>query len=193
MFAIPLGDDGVELRPLEPWNAEEFLAHMDRGREHIGRFVELPDHVTDLVSATAFLRRYADKTAADAGRLYGIWADGTLVGGVMFRLFDAVAGNCEVGCWLEATTVGRGIVTRAIRVLLDWAFDVRGMHRVEWVAGASNTASLNVARRLGMTRDAVLRESYLYRGVRHDEEVWSVLAPDWHKLRGASARRSRSS
>ncbi|MFF1395017.1 GNAT family N-acetyltransferase [Streptomyces sp. NPDC058287] len=188
MFAIPLGDDRVELRPLEPWNAEEFLAHMDRGREHIGRFVELPDHVTDLVSATAFLQRHADKTAADAGRLYGIWADGTLVGGVMFRLFDTAAGNREVGCWLEATMVGRGIVTRAIRVLLDWAFDVRGMHRVDWVAGADNTASLKVARRLGMTRDAVLRESYLYRGVRHDEEVWSVLAPDWHQLRGASAR-----
>ncbi|MFB7414484.1 GNAT family N-acetyltransferase [Streptomyces sp. NPDC056121] len=188
MFAIPLGDDGVELRPLEPWNAEEFLAHMNRGREHIGRLVELPDHVTDLVSATAFLQRYADKTAADVGRLYGIWADGTLVGGVMFRLFDTAAGNCEVGCWLEATMVGRGIVTRAIRVLLDWAFDVRGMHRVDWVAGADNTASLNVARRLGMTRDAVLRESYLYRGVRRDEEVWSVLAPDWRKLGGASAR-----
>ncbi|MFB7708599.1 GNAT family N-acetyltransferase [Streptomyces sp. NPDC056105] len=188
MFAIPLGDDGVELRPLEPWNAAEFLAHMDRGREHIGRFVELPDHVTDLVSATAFLQRYADKTAADTGRLYGIWADGTLVGGVMFRLFDTAAGNCEVGCRLEATMVGRGIVTRAIRVLLDWSFGVRGMHRVDWVAGADNTAGLNVARRLGMTREAVLRESCLYRGVRHDEEVWSVLAPDRRKLGGASAR-----
>ncbi|MGW6141144.1 GNAT family N-acetyltransferase [Streptomyces sp. NPDC055144] len=188
MFAISLGDDRVELRPLEPWNAAEFLAHMDRGREHIGRFVELPDHVTDLASATVFLQRYADKTATDSGRLYGIWADGTLVGGVMFRLFDTAAGNCEAGCWLEATMVGRGIVTRAIRVLLDWAFDVRGMHRVDWVARADNTASLNVARRLGMTRDAALRESYLYRGVRHDEEVWSVLAPDWGKLRGASAR-----
>ena len=30
MFAISLGDDGAELRPLEPWQAEEFLAHMDR-------------------------------------------------------------------------------------------------------------------------------------------------------------------
>jgi RimJ/RimL family protein N-acetyltransferase len=30
-----------------------------------------------------------------------------------------------------------------------------------------------------MTRDGVLRESYLYRGKRHDVEVWSVLAPEW--------------
>lgn len=30
-----------------------------------------------------------------------------------------------------------------------------------------------------MTKDGVLRESCLYRGKRHDEEVWSVLAPEW--------------
>ncbi|OEJ60634.1 GNAT family N-acetyltransferase [Streptomyces agglomeratus] len=189
MFAKSLGDDGAELRPLEPWNAEEFLAHMDRGREHIGRFVELPDHVTDLPSATSFLQRYADKAAADSGRLYGIWADGTLVGGVMFRIFDAAAGNCEAGCWLEPTSVGRGLITRALRLMIDWAVEERGMHRVEWVAGADNTASLNVARRLGMVREGVLRESYLYRGVRHDEEVWAVLAPEWRRLREAPAAR----
>jgi RimJ/RimL family protein N-acetyltransferase len=187
MFAIPLGDDGAELRPLEPWNAEEFLAHMDRGREHIGRFVELPDHVTDLASATSFLQRYADKAAADSGRLYGIWADSTLVGGVMFRIFDTATGNCEVGCWLEETVVGRGLITRAVRVLVDWAVEERGMYRVEWIAGSGNTASLKVAKRLGMVREGVLRESYLYRGVRHDEEIWAVLAPEWREQREREA------
>jgi hypothetical protein len=32
----PWGDDGAELRPLEAWRAEEFLGHIDRGREFIG-------------------------------------------------------------------------------------------------------------------------------------------------------------
>lgn len=36
-----------------------------------------------------------------------------------------------------------------------------------------------MARRLGMSKDGALRESYLYRGKRHDMEVWSVLAPEW--------------
>jgi ribosomal-protein-serine acetyltransferase len=62
------------------------------------------------------------------------------------------------------------------------------MHRVEWIASPANEPSLNVARRLGMTREGVLRESYLYRGVRSDMEVWSVLAPEW---RAARARHGR--
>ncbi|MGW8399815.1 GNAT family N-acetyltransferase [Streptomyces lydicus] len=178
MFAISLGD-GAELRPLEPWQAEEFLAHMDRGRAFIGRHIGLPDATTDLDSARRWLQSYADKAAADAGRLYGIWLDGLLVGGVLFRLFDAATGNCEAGCWLEPDAAGRGLVTRATRVIIDWAIRERGMHRVEWLVSAENTPSINVARRLGMRRDGVLRESHPYRGVRQDTEIWSVLAPEW--------------
>ncbi|GCD33493.1 N-acetyltransferase [Streptomyces chrestomyceticus JCM 4735] len=185
MFAISLGDDGAELRPLEPYHAEEYLAHMERGREYIGRWIPLPDVSTDLPSSRAFLQSYADRAAADRGRLYGIWADGTLVGGVLFGSFDTATGNCEVGCWLEETAVGRGLVTRAVRVILDWAVEERGMHRVEWRVAPGNTASIRLAERLGMVREGVLRESYPLRGVRLDGEVWSVLAPEWRELRAA--------
>jgi RimJ/RimL family protein N-acetyltransferase len=182
MFATSLGH-GAELRPLEPWQAEEFLAHMDRGREYIGRHIGLPDVVADLDSARRYLQEYADKTAADTGRLCGIWLDGLLVGGVLFRIFDAATGNCEAGCWLEPAAAGRGLATRAARVMIDWAVRERGMHRVEWLVSSANTASINVAKRLGMKRDGVLRESYPRRGSRQDTEVWSVLAPEWHTAR----------
>ncbi|MHA4813751.1 GNAT family N-acetyltransferase [Streptomyces aculeolatus] len=179
MFAISLGDDGAELRPLEPWQAEEFLAHMDRGRAFIGRHVGLPDAAADLDSARAWLQTYADKAAADSGRLYGIWLDGLLVGGVLFRVFDARQRTCEAGCWVEPDAAGRGLVTRAVRVIVDWAVRERGVERVEWRVSAENTPSIRVAQRLGMRRDGVLRSQFLYRGVRQDTEVWSVLADEW--------------
>ncbi|MER6981144.1 GNAT family N-acetyltransferase [Streptomyces carpinensis] len=189
MYAIPLGDDGAELRPLDPWHAEEFLAHLDRGRDFIGQYIAFGSRERDVDSARALLTRYAEKRAADSGSLHGIWLGGKLVGGVLFRTFDAEQGTCEVGCWLEPAAAGRGLVTRAMHVLLDWAFGERGMHRVEWCAASANQPSIAVARRLGMTRDGVLRESRAHRGVRHDIEVWSVLAPEW---RAARARATRS-
>lgn len=186
MYAKSLGDDGAVLCPLEPWQAEEFLAHMDRGREFIGRYNGLPDVVTDLESSRAYLQTYADKAAADAGRICGIRADDTLVGAVILREMDVAQGMAEAGCWLEPAAAGRGLVTRAARALIDWAVDERGIHRVEWWCVAENAPSIAVARRLGMTRDGVLRESYLYRGERHDMEVWSVLAPKWRADRQPS-------
>ncbi|WP_173164570.1 GNAT family N-acetyltransferase [Phytohabitans suffuscus] len=178
MFSINL-DGGAELRPLEPWQAEEFLAHIDRAREAVDPWIPWASLSTSVETARDTLRRYADKAAADTGRLYGIWLDGTLVGGTMFVRFDAAAGTCEIGCWLEPAGQGRGLVTRAARHLVDWAVRVRGVHRVVWQTRPENTASRNVARRLGMRLDGVLRAEYLYGGVRYDTEVWSLLAPEW--------------
>ncbi|GGU53091.1 N-acetyltransferase [Lentzea flava] len=178
MFVRSLGD-GAELRPLEPWQAEEFFAHMERGREFIGQHIGFADAAKDLDSARNLLQRYADKTASDTGRIYGIWLDDKLVGGVIFREMDVSQGRAEVGCWLEPAATGKGLITRAARVLIDWAIRERGMHRVEWLVSSKNAPSIAVARRLGLTRDGVLRSYFVHRGVRQDLEVWSVLAPEW--------------
>jgi ribosomal-protein-serine acetyltransferase len=178
MYAIDLGG-GAELRPLQPWQAEEFLAHLDRARELVDPWIPWASRSTDLESATATLQRYADLTARDAGGLHGIWLDGTLVGGTMFVAFDAQAGTCEVGCWLERAATGRGLITRAAGILIDWAVVRRGVYRVEWLCRPDNTASAAVARRLGMQLDGVLRAAFPYGGVRHDIQVWSVTAPEW--------------
>lgn len=179
MFAVSLGDDGAELRPLEPRHAAEFLTHMDRGREYIGQYIGLADAVTDLESSRKYLQGYAEKAASDTGRIYGIWVDDKLVGGVLFRMMDIERGIAEAGCWLEPAAVGRGLVTRAARVIIDWAIVERSIHRVEWLASTANQASIAVAQRLGMIKEGVLREFYPHRGKRHDMELWSVLAPEW--------------
>lgn len=92
---------------------------------------------------------------------------------------DVPQGTAGAGCRLEPAAVGRGLVTRAARVLIDWAVRERGIHRVEWWVSPANAPSIAVARRLGMRKGAVLRESHLYRGERHDGEIWSVPAPEW--------------
>lgn len=178
MFSLPLRD-GVRLGGLEVWHAEEFAAHMDRAREHIRPWVG-PTFVTDGVDgARATLKRYAEAQAGDGARLFGIRLDGVLVGGVLFTDFRAAAGWCEIGCWLEPSAEGRGLVTPACRVLLDWAFATRGLHRAEWHCRADNERSSAVAKRLGMTLEGVRREAWPYEGVRYDKQVWSVLAPEW--------------
>ncbi len=185
VFAIAL-DENAELRPLEPWQAEEFLAHMDRAREVVDPWIPWASRNTDLDSCRATLQRYADQTARDGARIYGIWLDGTLVGGTMFVSLDAAAGTCEIGCWLEPAGQGRGLITKSAEHLINWAIRTRGIHRVEWITRPDNTASSNVARRLGMHLDGTLREGFLYHGTRHSSEVWSLLAPEWEARTAAT-------
>jgi ribosomal-protein-serine acetyltransferase len=178
MFAHPL-TDGAELRPLEPWQAEEFSAHVVRARAHLSPWLAWDEIIDDPEAARRYLLDYAERQARDEGRIYGIWVDGALSGGTLFRVFDTKAKVCEVGVWLAPEATGRGLVTRAVRHMIDWAVGVRGMERVEWQTVPANERSLAVARRLGMTRDGVLRSAAVHGGVRRDIEVWSVLAAEW--------------
>lgn len=165
----------AELRPLEVWQAAEFAEHMDRAREHIRPWVGPTFVSTDVVGARATLARYAENTARDGARIFGIWDDGVLVGGVMFVEFAVASGTCEIGCWLEPEAEGRGLITAACRVLLDWAFDARGLHRAEWRCRADNVRSVAVAERLGMTFEGTLREAWKVGEEFHDKQVWSLL------------------
>ncbi|TDC37145.1 GNAT family protein [Micromonospora sp. KC213] len=179
MFALPLTDT-AELRPLSPWHAQEFLANLDRCRDHISPWVGASFVATDLDSARHVLQRYADRWARDDGGIWGIWDAGLLVGGVMFVSLSVAEGVCEAGCWLEPAAEGRGLVTRAAGRIIDWAIRERGIHRVEWHTNPRNVRSIAVARRLGMSLDGTLRQRYPGPSGRVDVEIWSVLAPEWH-------------
>jgi RimJ/RimL family protein N-acetyltransferase len=171
------------LRPLEPHHAPEFAAHMERAREHIRPWVGPSFVTTDVDGARATLQRYADATARDGNRIFGIWLGGTdtptLVGGVMFVEFSAAAGTCEIGCWSEPEGEGHGLITSACRMLLTYAFEERGLHRAEWRCRADNVRSSAVAERLGMTLEGVLREAWLANGEFHDKQVWTILASEY--------------
>jgi len=174
MLTLSLGD-GAELRALEPWQAAEFANFVDGAREHLAPWLPWVTSITDEAQARAFLQRYAERQAADEGRIYGIWLDGRLVGGTLYRIFDVHAGVCELGVWLAPEAEGRGLVTRAARHMIAWAFE-RGLQRVEWNCAVDNKRSIAVAQRLGLTRDGVLRSAFPVNGVRQDVEVWSLLA-----------------
>ncbi|CAN5404669.1 GNAT family protein [soil metagenome] len=178
MFSLALTPTAL-LRPLEAWQAEEFAAHMDRAREHIRPWVG-PSFVTEgTAAAAATLARYAEHTARDGARIFGIWQDDVLVGGVMFVEFNPAAGTAELGCWLEPDAEGRGLVTTACRALLHWGFEKRGIHRVEWRCRADNIRSGDVAKRLGMTFEGTLREAWKVDETFHDKQVWSILAGEF--------------
>ena len=178
MLTYPLGD-GAELGSLEPWHAEQYLKTIDRCREHLKAEILSPHTVFTVDDARQLLQSIADAHAADDQHLYGMWLAGELVGVVRLFNFDTGMRTCEIGVWVAPEFQGRGLVTKACRAVIAWAFQVRGMARVQWRNSTTNVRSSAVARRLGMTMEGLLRSSWEVGGVRKDNEVWSVLADEW--------------
>ncbi|MFW6694863.1 GNAT family N-acetyltransferase [Streptomyces sp. MAR4 CNX-425] len=183
MLSTPLGE-GAELTTMEPWQAAELAAFTDRHRAHLEPWLPWTYVVHDEASARRFLQKYADSQARDAGRIFAIRLDGELVGNMIYRLFDTEQGSCELGAWLAPEAQGRGLVTRAAGRMIDWAVDVRGLSRVEWLVNPANKASIAVARRLGMTHEGTMRSLFEMAGERHDMELWALLDHEWRETRG---------
>ena len=178
MLSLRFADD-AELRALEVWHADEFAEHIAAAEEHFARWLPWGHSAADSVGAAVLLNRYTQNLARDEGRSLGIWVGGKLSGGVLFRVWDNDSGMCELGAWLAPEATGRGLITKAATAMIDWAFQVSDMHRVEWRCAPGNEPSRRVAGRLGMTLEGTLREAFVLHDARLDVEVWSVLAREW--------------
>ena len=62
---------------------------------------------------------------------------------------DRERGYGEIGYWVAADARGRGIATRATRLLADWARDELGLTRIEILPHKDNAPSRRVAEKLG--------------------------------------------
>ena len=80
-------------------------------------------------------------------------ATGELLGsvGMVVRLgADAACG--EIGYWVASQARRRGVALSAARLLVDWAFEMAGLERLELLTYPGNTASQALAAKLGFTR-----------------------------------------
>jgi len=73
---------------------------------------------------------------------------------------------------------GRGVMERALRLLLAWGFEERGLETVIWWANRGNWASRKLAWRLGFSIEGAPRHWLPQRGVLLDSWVGTLLATD---------------
>ena len=92
--------------------------------------------------------------------------------------FDAVHRYANLGYWLRASALGRGVATQAVILLRDYSFDETNLDRLEIVVAVQNTASQRVAERVGAVLEGHLREALLLCDERHDAVIYSLLRSD---------------
>jgi [ribosomal protein S5]-alanine N-acetyltransferase len=93
--------------------------------------------------------------------------------------FDAENRRAEVGFALARAWWGRGLMGEALTLLLDFAFDVLGMRRIEADVDPRNRASLALLERLGFRHEGVLRERWNVGGELQDTAYYGLLAREY--------------
>jgi RimJ/RimL family protein N-acetyltransferase len=100
---------------------------------------------------------------------------GELLGSIdMFLNGERYRGH--IGYWVAGPARGRGVCTRALRLLVVWALESLELQRVELITDPGNTASQRVAEKVGFLREGVLRSHLRHPdGRRRDSVMFSLL------------------
>jgi RimJ/RimL family protein N-acetyltransferase len=102
---------------------------------------------------------------------------GEVIGSIGVHWLDPEQGVAEVGYWVRLEARGRGIATRATKLVSGWAIASCGMKRLQLRADQHNVASQRVAERAGFRHEGVLRSARFNprQGRRVDFVLYSLL------------------
>ena len=176
----PLTDGVVSLRPWgEPGDAAAIRAACnDRA---IAEFLDqIPSPYTE-DDARAYVESCRIGWRQGGQTNFAIVVSGEPVGSIGVRWLDGPdAGTAEVGYWMAPEARGRGVCSRALRLLSRWVLEEARAPRLQLRADEQNVASNKVAQNAGFTREGVLRSSrYNARlGRRVDFVIYSLLPTD---------------
>src|SRR4051794_6412706 len=169
----PLHDDELLLRPFSEGDVPAIAAICQDAEVQRWTSVPWPYGEQD---AREFLAR------AEGGRLrgdelqqaIGDRGDGRLLGalGLEVSALDSIG---AIGYYLAPDARGRGLATRALRLVAAWALHDLGLQRVEVLAHPDNLASQAVALRAGFRREGLMRSYRVNKGVRDDLWMFSLL------------------
>ena len=174
----------VLIRPPLVTDGPEFIAAMRASRELHGAWIQMPSTPEEFA---VYLRRAADPSVERF--LACRRDDGAIVG--FLNLSEIIRGKLQqafLGYGAVAAHAGHGYMTEAMDLVLEHAFTVLGLHRIEANIQPGNEASIALARRAGFEKEGFSPSYLMIDGQWRDHERWAIRAETW-----AISRTTRSS
>jgi aminoglycoside 6'-N-acetyltransferase len=176
---LPMASPRLVLRRMQSNDLQRLVAY--RNDPRIARFQGWETMSEE--AAVAFL----DEQKSQAPLLPGQWlqiaitlkATDLLIGDCGLKIHTGNRRQASIGFTLAHDFHGKGFATEAVSTLLDYVFGELSLHRVQADTDPQNTAAWRLLERLGLRREAHLRQSLWFKGRWADEYIYATLSEEW--------------
>lgn len=138
-------------------------------------------------SAAALAKRVHSDTLSQEGQFLAVAVEltetGQLIGDLNLEYVSSEHRQGEIGFVFHPDHHGKGFAAEAAVELLRLGFEDLGLHRIIGRCDGRNTASATLMERLGMKKEAHLRQNEIVKGEWCDELVFGMLEDEWKASR----------
>ena len=180
--AVPvLEGRGITLRELEAEDASALLAMLTPAE--VARFISPPPIA--VAGFEHFIQWAQQQRALGVQVCFAVVPDGmtTAIGLFQVRSLEPGFVTAEWGFALGSAFWGTGAFIGGARLVVDFAFDTIGVHRLEARAAVQNARGNAALRKVGAVQEGVLRSSFVRNGHYHDQVLWSILDTEWRQAK----------
>ena len=143
----PLGDGVITLRAKTDGDVDALVAICQD--PEIPRWTRVPQPYTRAEAERWIAASQLERDAGTAIDWLAVDERDDVLASVALQHIRRDDGLGEIGYWVAAPARGRGIATRAVRLVTEWALGELGLHTLEIMTHEDNVASQGVARAAG--------------------------------------------
>ncbi|MFX1598832.1 MAG: GNAT family N-acetyltransferase [Promethearchaeota archaeon] len=136
----------------------------------------------DLETAKAELELFCINPFKEGtGIRWGIVRKGSskLIGTCGYYDWSKTDRRAEIGYDLDPAYWGQGIMTEALKAMLEYGFKEMGLNRIQATIDSKNRRSVNLVRGLNFEKEGVLRQRSYFGGRFLDDVCFSILKKEW--------------
>ncbi|MGD6855375.1 GNAT family N-acetyltransferase [Bacillus infantis] len=178
MFTLEV-DHEIRLQLFQLHHADELFALVDGSRNHLREWLPWVDSMTSPMQYHSIIPLWLKQFAENNGFNTGIRYKGTLAGAAGIHQIDWASRQISIGYYLAEGFQGKGIMTRTVQAMINYAFNDLCLNRIEIRCGIRNHKSRAVPERLGFTQEGIIRQGEFLNGNYHDLVVYGLLAEEW--------------
>ena len=180
-----LRGEQVMLRELRASDAASLFALLTT--EEVARFISPPP--TTVEGFERFIAWTLRQRAAGTYACFAVTLHGydTAIGIFQIREIEPGFGTAEWGFAIGSAFWGTGVFQEGAELVLDFAFETLGVHRLEARAAVLNGRGNGALQKIGAVQEGLLRKSFLRNGEYLDQVLYAIIDDDWRESRTMTA------
>jgi len=167
----------VALREMRTSDAASLFALLTT--EEVSRFISPPP--SSVEGFERFIQWAARQRAVGSYVCFAVTLaeSDTAVGIFQLRAIEPGFGTAEWGFALGSALWGTGVFQEGAELMMEFAFETVGVHRLEARAALRNMRGNGALKKIGAKQEGILRKSFQRNGEYLDQALWTVLDEDW--------------